>query len=803
MTTLELIARTIMLTGLTTAVSMAVAVAAALLHPCLNKAGRYGLTGVALICWLTPPFLYVDSWMSTFREPLLLIPPMSIFWCGVVLAFGLWPIGYLLLSSAVRRMDIPGEARTTGLDGPALLRWVVIPGLLAPMATTMLIVAGLAWSAFTIPSLFNVQVISAELWIRFNTGIDGTSVMLPALIQAVVPLTAGFLALRRLPAIFDAPPVDMPPDQWRQSLGASTIIGLTPLVILLPLGALSFGILQLIPMVVKTGELWAILQSNTGPLTHSAVIAGASTLAALGVGILLSPFRWSRMLWGFFFVPGVCLSLGMSSLLNSPVLSHYHYGIEMVVVVCTLRFAPVSIFLCSLGASRHDKEAGDFIRMTPMSYYARLRWVYWPGLRRYIPGLSAIIFTLCLWDTEAAVMITPPGGESAAQRIFGFLHYGHTSQVTGLTLLLTIVGCIGCMVPFVIRYVSTKWLSRPLLCLAAGVSLMMVSGCGKSDLNESTGPVRLPAPSRFFSSVEVIGGRGNGAGLFQKPRSLEVAGDGTLFVSDMTGRVQRFSPAGQFMQLWQMPETELGRPKGMAIDHDGNLMVIEPHYGRVNHFSLDGSTTRQWGQKGREPGKLDLPRGILPWKDRQYITCEFGGHDRLQWFDDQGQFTGKAVGSMGAGPDQLNRPEGMDIDPHGNILIADSNNHRIQVVSPEGEFLKSIGDPGSEEGQFSYPFDILCDDTGHIFICEFGNSRIQIFDRDWQFLESVGRLGRSPGEFFNPWTLAMDAGGNLYVADSMNHRVQKLIRTRKSGKPIADRNPNSNERDIEMEKRKP
>src|SRR6185503_9551110 len=90
--------------------------------------------------------------------------------------------------------------------------------------------------------------------------------------------------------------------------------------------------------------------------------------------------------------------------------------------------------------------------------------------------------------------------------------------------------------------------------------------------------------SEFFSEVKVIGTRGSGAGEFNKPRSVALDGNDNLYVVDMTGRVQKFSSNGIFIASWQMPETDKGRPKGMTRDHSGNLIVVEPHYSRINHF---------------------------------------------------------------------------------------------------------------------------------------------------------------------------------------------------------------------------
>jgi DNA-binding beta-propeller fold protein YncE len=108
--------------------------------------------------------------------------------------------------------------------------------------------------------------------------------------------------------------------------------------------------------------------------------------------------------------------------------------------------------------------------------------------------------------------------------------------------------------------------------------------------------------------------------------------------------------------------------------------------------------------------------------------------------------------------------------------VADSCNHRIQVFSREGDFLREYGRPGSGVGELSYPYDVRIDPEGTQFVCEFGNSRIQIFDAEGRSVERIGKPGAAPGEFANPWSLALDSRGNLYVADSMNHRVQKFVR---------------------------
>jgi DNA-binding beta-propeller fold protein YncE len=108
--------------------------------------------------------------------------------------------------------------------------------------------------------------------------------------------------------------------------------------------------------------------------------------------------------------------------------------------------------------------------------------------------------------------------------------------------------------------------------------------------------------------------------------------------------------------------------------------------------------------------------------------------------------------------------------------VSDSCNHRIQIFSPDGEFLRSHGKAGAGPGELSYPYDICVDKSGRQYVCEFGNSRVQVFDSSDKPIEIIGGRGSEPGRFSNPWGVALDSAGNLYVADSQNHRVQKLIR---------------------------
>ncbi len=302
------------------------------------------------------------------------------------------------------------------------------------------------------------------------------------------------------------------------------------------------------------------------------------------------------------------------------------------------------------------------------------------------------------------------------------------------------------------------------------IFLALAFGCSPPEQRSA------PVKSKIFGSVRIIGARGTGVGELNKPRSVAVDAQDNLYVVDMTGRVQKFSPDGVYLLDWQMPQTDKGKPKGMCRDGDGNIVVIEPHYSRVNHFSTNGKLVAQWGVEGTNFGQLGMPRAAVVNAKGEIYVAEYTVSERVQRFTAQGKKCEGSFGSLGDKPGEFSRAEGLGIDALGRIYVADSCNHRIEIFSPDGKFLRAHGKAGSGPGEFSYPYDVRIDSQGRQYVCEFGNSRLQIFDADDHLLEILCGPGGDPGQFSNPWAIALDSKGNLYVADAMNHRVQEFLR---------------------------
>lgn len=97
-------------------------------------------------------------------------------------------------------------------------------------------------------------------------------------------------------------------------------------------------------------------------------------------------------------------------------------------------------------------------------------------------------------------------------------------------------------------------------------------------------------------------------------------------------------------------------------------------------------------------------------------------------------------GQLGPGKCQFNSPHGFCLGVEQDIIVADTNNHRIQVFEKSGEFKYQFGIPGREEGQLWYPRKVaVMRASGKFVVCDRGNerSRMQIFTRNGHFIKKI------------------------------------------------------------------
>ena len=298
------------------------------------------------------------------------------------------------------------------------------------------------------------------------------------------------------------------------------------------------------------------------------------------------------------------------------------------------------------------------------------------------------------------------------------------------------------------------------------VGLASIAGCA-------------PGVSRPGEPEVVWGRRGLTNGRFQKPRAMAIDDQDRLYIVDMTGRIQVFSPDGQFLRSWRTPEITDGRPTGLSFDRHGRLMVADTHYYRVLFYSTTGEIHEELaigGVYGQGPGEFHFVTDCVQDSQGNYYVAEYGEFDRIQKFSPQREFLFQ-WGNQGERDRRFMRPQSLAIDEQDLLWVADSCNHRIQVFDARGhdaKLVKSWGSHGREPGQLSYPWGLILDSRGHVYVSERGNHRVQKFDRDGRSLGIWGTSGRRPGELNEPWTLVMDSQQRIHILDTYNHRVQRI-----------------------------
>jgi ABC-type Fe3+ transport system permease subunit/sugar lactone lactonase YvrE len=823
----ELLTNSLLVAGLTTVTTSVFGLVAALWLAGLGRPWRTVFLGLGILTLALPPFLVTNCWLhflgqtGTWRHWL----PLNIFSLGGavwILSLLLWPIPTLATLSAWHRLEPAQLESDMAVTGWHLFRLLLFPLARAALGQAAVLVFVLALNNFAVPSILQLtKILPTVIWTRFNTTFDTLGALELSWPMILAPLILLFwFSRRQVP--WPHLQASVSPKLFRQQLGVAWFWACACGTLLLCFVSAGLPLLQILTVkrtwteligALKAGQdaIWASLWLAVAGAT---LVIGLSLLTAcrnpscrsrlqealssfgnrIGKGLLTSAPTIGLVLWLPFLVPGVLLGIALITLFNHTWAALFYRSAGIVVLAFFIRYLGLGWNTVAHASQMVDPELRDVARIEGASRWQMLRHLYWPQIAPLVGVAWYLVFLLCLWDVESILLIVPPGGETLALRIFNLLHYGHNAQVNALCL--TLLGLA--LVPLLAwaparlgwRRLHRRAVSRVCATAVLGVVAGLLCSCSPHSSNNTL-------QSQFFAQVQIIGTRGVGVGQLNKPRSVTVDRQNNLYAVDMTGRVQKFSPQGQFLLSWQMPQTDLGKPKGMGRDHDSNIIVIEPHYQRLNHFSTEGKLLAQWGQKGTNSGQLIMPRAVAVNSHGEIFVSEYGAVERVQRFRLKRTNTEKptaceveflgGVGHAGTGPGEFNRPEGLCIDAQDRLYVADSCNHRIQVFSSDGQFLRAYGKAGKGLGELSYPYDICVDKAGRQYVCEFGSSRLQVFDANDRPIEIIGGPGAEPGRFANPWGLALDSSENLYVADSQNHRVQKLVR--KATPVAADQEP--------------
>ncbi|MBI4748109.1 MAG: hypothetical protein HY774_06440 [Acidobacteria bacterium] len=198
------------------------------------------------------------------------------------------------------------------------------------------------------------------------------------------------------------------------------------------------------------------------------------------------------------------------------------------------------------------------------------------------------------------------------------------------------------------------------------------------------------------------------------------------------------------------------------------LYVPDTVNNRVQKF--DGNV---WSQVG-PVGLFKTPEAVTadPFGQRIYVADT--GNNRLEWSTDGG-VTWALFASIGSGLNQVRAPQGLALDPDGNLYVADTGNNRVtRFDGGVPGFATVLLTNGSTLTQVRTPHGLAVDTAFNLFVADYGNNRILRVagaDQPGPVVTLVASLGSASNQVRQPQGVGVDNAGNLYVADTGNNRV--------------------------------
>ena len=325
-------------------------------------------------------------------------------------------------------------------------------------------------------------------------------------------------------------------------------------------------------------------------------------------------------------------------------------------------------------------------------------------------------------------------------------------------------------------------LDLPFSCAYAGGNLY-IADQGNNRIRLLTANGKVVTGSDAITTVAGNGtsgyiGDGAPAGRAElaNPSGVAVDSSGNVYIADTVNHAVRLVStkgiistvagglgAGYYGDGGAANGAALTSPAGVALDRAGNLYIADTGNSvvrKVTNPQNNGTITTVAGNGG----------------------ADYGG--------DGGSATGPNA--------ELNNPEGVAVDTDGNLYIADSRNSRIRMVSTSG-VLTTIagsgvfghaGDGGAATvAELSNPEGVAVDTQGNLYIADTDNHRIRIVTNG--VINTVAGAGAggytgdggpaTKAELLFPSGVAVDASGNLYVADTQNNVIRLLTVTVQGG----------------------
>ena len=216
-------------------------------------------------------------------------------------------------------------------------------------------------------------------------------------------------------------------------------------------------------------------------------------------------------------------------------------------------------------------------------------------------------------------------------------------------------------------------------------------------------------------------------GLF-KPIDLTIDNNNDRIIVIDSSLIKLFDKDGvfQFQILPVLTNRDL-LPKltGVTVDENGDIFVCDSSNKRLQRFKEDGTFQDflDFQSTIQHPDRiLDIGSHEVIVSDVSESTLYIVNTLKNTFYEI------RSIGREGICPGEFVRPRGLARDQNGSIAVADSDNHRVQLVTTDGRCQGSIGRLGSSPGCLDHPSDVAIHPKGFVVVADTRNNRIVVYN---------------------------------------------------------------------------
>ena len=246
---------------------------------------------------------------------------------------------------------------------------------------------------------------------------------------------------------------------------------------------------------------------------------------------------------------------------------------------------------------------------------------------------------------------------------------------------------------------------------------------------------------------------------FSKPIDMAVDSEKNIYITSFySGKLVKLSPNGEGLSIFDKGAGT--RFYGVACGKD---MICVSDYKDDTVHILDKNLNfiKSFGSTGNNTGEFRGPKGLGLDKDANIYVIDSGNH-RVQKFDKDGKFILK-FGEPGEYEAQLDNPSNIYIDDN-TIYVSDTGNKRIACFDDSGNFIKNIiiKDLDMPRGISLYNKKlIVADEKKGLLFYSLDNNTSSVFN-SWN---------NSKKSFSKVITAHADRDGRLYCLDYNHENV--------------------------------